>query len=64
MIVALAGQCLTGLAKGLKKKFHPFAVACISTIIDKFKEKKINVVTALREAADAIYPSVSYKEFF
>ena len=27
-------------------------------ILDKFKEKKPNVVTALREASDAIFPSV------
>ena len=31
---------------------------CISAILEKFKEKKLNVVTALREAIDAIYPSV------
>lgn len=59
MIVALAGQCIAGLANGLKKKFSVFAVACTETILEKFKEKKINVVTALREAVDAIYPSVS-----
>ncbi|KAJ2941197.1 hypothetical protein O0L34_g10431 [Tuta absoluta] len=43
----------------LRNKFHPYASACIQAILDKFKEKKSNVVTALREAADAIYPSVS-----
>ena len=59
MVVALAAQCMAGLAKGLKKKFSPFALACIETILEKFKEKKINVVTALREAIDAIYPTVS-----
>ncbi|KAF2350520.1 CLASP N-terminal domain [Trinorchestia longiramus] len=59
MIVALAGQCMAGLANGLKKKFSPFAVACTETILEKFKEKKINVVSALREAVDAIYSSTS-----
>ena len=59
MIVALAGQCVAGLAKGLKKKFTPFALACVETILDKFKEKKINVVNALREAIDAIYPTTT-----
>ncbi|XP_071809133.1 cytoskeleton-associated protein 5-A-like isoform X2 [Asterias amurensis] len=59
MIVALAVKCLTGLANGIRKKFSPYAVLCISTILDKFKEKKIAVVTALREASDAIFPSTS-----
>lgn len=59
MVVAVAGKCLTGLANGLKKKFSPYALACIPTILEKFKEKKQNVVTNMREAIDAIYPSVS-----
>ena len=31
----------------------------LAAIFEKFKEKKANVVAALREAADAIYLSVS-----
>lgn len=58
MVIAVAGKCLAGLANGLKKKFSPYALACIPTILEKFKEKKQNVVTAMREAIDAIYPSV------
>lgn len=58
-LVALAGQCIALLAKGLRKSFAPFAVSCVSRILDKFKEKKANVVLALREAIDAIYPSTS-----
>lgn len=60
MIVALAGQCVAGLAKGLKKKFSPFALAFTETILEKFKEKKINVVNAMREAIDAVYLTVSF----
>ncbi|XP_071485290.1 cytoskeleton-associated protein 5-like [Diadema antillarum] len=59
MIVALAGKCMAGIAIGIRKKFSPYAVACISTILDKFKEKKPNVVAAMREAIDAIYPSTT-----
>lgn len=55
MIVALAGQCVAGLAKGLKKKFSPFALAFTETILEKFKEKKTNVVSAMREAIDAVF---------
>ena len=32
----------------------------LAAIFEKFKEKKANVVAALREAADAIYLSVSH----
>ncbi|KAG0714752.1 Cytoskeleton-associated protein 5 [Chionoecetes opilio] len=59
MIVALAGQCVAGLAKGLKKRFSPFALAFTETILEKFKEKKTNVVSAMREAVDAVYLTTS-----
>lgn len=59
VLVALAGKCLALLAKGLAKKFQPYAVACVGGILEKFKEKKANVVQALRDAMDAIYPSTN-----
>lgn len=55
LVVALAAKCLTNLVQGLRKKFQPYASACIPTIFEKFKEKKQNVVVALREAIDALY---------
>lgn len=33
--------------------------ACVPSLLEKFKEKKANVVAALRECMDAIYPSTS-----
>lgn len=59
MLVALGGRLLGTVANGLRNKFAPYATACIQAILEKFKEKKSNVVAALREAIDAIYPSVS-----
>lgn len=58
MCVALAGKCLTSLASGLKKRFQIYASACVSPLLEKFKEKKQNVVTAIRDAIDAIYLTV------
>ncbi|XP_014669251.1 PREDICTED: cytoskeleton-associated protein 5-like [Priapulus caudatus] len=55
MVVAAAAKCLAGLAAGLRKKFSPYAGQCVPTLLEKFKEKKPMVVTALREAIDAIY---------
>jgi cytoskeleton-associated protein 5 len=59
LLVAIAGKCLSSLAKGLGKKFQPYSTACIGAILEKFKEKKSNVVAALRDAIDAMYPSTS-----
>ncbi|CAG2202668.1 CKAP5 [Mytilus edulis] len=59
ILVGIASRCLTGLAIGLRKKFSPYALNCIQMILDKFKEKKPAVVTALRDASDAIYPSTN-----
>ncbi|KFM68160.1 Cytoskeleton-associated protein 5, partial [Stegodyphus mimosarum] len=55
LVVALATKCLTNLVLGLRKKFQPYASACVPAIFEKFKEKKQNVVSALREAIDALY---------
>lgn len=32
---------------------------CVSTVLEKFKEKKSNVVTALRDCMDAMYPCLT-----
>ncbi|XP_018364408.1 PREDICTED: cytoskeleton-associated protein 5 isoform X2 [Trachymyrmex cornetzi] len=59
LVVTLAGKCLAGLAAGLKKRFQSYATACLPAILEKFREKKQTVVQVLREAADAIYQSMS-----
>ncbi|XP_023289884.1 protein mini spindles isoform X2 [Orussus abietinus] len=59
LVVALAGKCLAGLASGLKKRFQPYALACLPVILEKFREKKQNVVLALRECCDAIFQSIA-----
>lgn len=59
MLVALGGRLMGMVASGLRCKFSPYAVSCVQSILEKFKEKKTNVVAALREAIDAIYPCVS-----
>ncbi len=61
MVVTLSTKCLALLATALRKSFHPYANSCISVIIEKFKEKKQNVVIALREAIDAIIIAVNLK---
>jgi cytoskeleton-associated protein 5 len=59
MIVSVAGRCVEGLAKGLRKGFQSYAVAITVAMLEKFKEKKQNVVSALRDAVDAVYQTTS-----
>lgn len=58
-MVAAAAKALADLASRLRKAFHTHSHSCIVTILEKFKEKKQNVVTALREAIDACLLSTS-----
>ncbi|XP_022071184.2 cytoskeleton-associated protein 5 isoform X3 [Acanthochromis polyacanthus] len=55
MLVSMAAKCLAGLAAGLRKKFGSYAGQVVPTILEKFKEKKPQVVQALQEAIDAIF---------
>ncbi|KAM6937380.1 cytoskeleton-associated protein 5 [Xenentodon cancila] len=55
MLVSMAAKCLAGLAAGLRKKFGTYAGQVVPTILEKFKEKKLQVVQALQEAIDAIF---------
>lgn len=59
IIVGIAAKCMAMLACGLKKRFETYASACIPGLLEKFKEKKQNVVLPLRDAVDAIYLSVN-----
>ena len=58
MLVTQAAQCITGIAKGLRQQFKNGSNQLLPAILEKFKEKKVNVVAALAEAADAIYSCI------
>lgn len=58
-MVALACKCIALLASGLKRRFQPYSSAVVGPLLEKFKEKKQNVVVVLKEAADAVYLTVS-----
>ena len=55
MLVTLAAQCTAGIAKGLRQHFKQGANVLLPVVLEKFKEKKANVVAALAESADAMY---------
>ena len=58
MVVALAAKCIGLLATGLRKKFTQYSSMITAPLLEKFKEKKANVVAALREAVDAVFLTV------
>ena len=59
MVVASAAKCVGFLATGLQKKFTQYAAMITPAILDKFKEKKQNVLAALRDAIDACFLTVT-----
>lgn len=59
VLVGIGAKCMAFLGKGLKKRFQPYALHCLPSLLEKFKEKKQTVVIPLRDSVDAIYDSVS-----
>lgn len=47
------------LANGLKQQFQTYVSACLPVLLEKFKDKNLNVVLLLQEAVDAIYLTVN-----
>ena len=63
IVVVLAAKCIGLLATGLRKKFSQYSSMITTPILEKFKEKKANVVAALREAIDAVFLTVRWMKF-
>ena len=60
IVVAItAAKCITGIAKGLRKEFGKYALTVLEPLLERFKEKKQNVIDTMREACDALYPSTN-----
>lgn len=54
-----AANAIEKLAKGLRKLFHPYRPIVMSNLLERTKEKKVTVATALRDALDAVFDSTS-----
>ncbi|CAH8448402.1 unnamed protein product [Schistosoma bovis] len=63
ILVTLAAKILGQIARGLKSKFSPYSQQTLQACLGKFKEKKPNVVQALRESADGAVSSASLDHF-
>eukprot|EP00041_Stephanoeca_diplocostata_P035693 m.1267989 g.1267989 ORF g.1267989 m.1267989 type:complete len:2057 (+) comp24744_c0_seq4:288-6458(+) len=61
--VAFAAKCLGALACGLRSHFQPHAITVLTVLLEKFKEKKANVVSALGEACDHVIKTAPAEKF-
>uniref|UniRef100_T1HV74 TOG domain-containing protein n=1 Tax=Rhodnius prolixus TaxID=13249 RepID=T1HV74_RHOPR len=62
VVIGVAIKCIAGLANGLKKNFNNYSSLIMPCLFERFKEKKPNIVTALRDAVDAVYLSTSLEQ--
>ncbi|KAJ1962929.1 hypothetical protein IWQ62_003374, partial [Dispira parvispora] len=58
IVATLAISCIEYMAKGLRNDFASYASIVTSPLIEKCKEKKANVVQALRNTLDAVFLAV------
>jgi cytoskeleton-associated protein 5 len=59
-VVGAAAKCMAGLATGLRLKFGPFATNVFADLLDKLKEKKVQVVEPLVKAIEAVAVTVRF----
>lgn len=64
VVVVLAANCIEGIARGLRSEFQQYKSLVLSAMLERCKEKKQNVVDALKLAMDAVFLSVSRIELF
>ncbi|PLW07076.1 hypothetical protein PCANC_25979 [Puccinia coronata f. sp. avenae] len=57
-----AANCLECLAKGLRSDFSKYRSLMVVPILEKFKEKKVNVVEALSNCLDAMAVTVTLSD--
>ncbi|KAJ1660027.1 hypothetical protein IWQ61_000993 [Dispira simplex] len=58
IVATLAISCIEYMAKGLRNDFASYTSVVTSPLIEKCKEKKANVVQALRNTLDAVFLAV------
>lgn len=56
--VMTAANCLEGLAKGLMSSFSRYREAVVPPMLERMKERKVNVTDAIGAALDAVFATV------
>ena len=62
LVCIAASNCIEKIAQGLGKAFHPYRGVVVSKLLERLKEKKANIIAALRDALDAISDAVALKD--
>lgn len=60
LVVILAAGCLEAVSNGLRSNFAPYKNTAIPALLEKTKEKKQNVVDAIRSALDSMRFSIQH----
>ncbi|KAJ1918219.1 hypothetical protein IWQ60_007555 [Tieghemiomyces parasiticus] len=60
IVATVAVTCIEGMARGLRTDFAPYKPTVVPALIEKCKEKKATVITAIRGALDAILASTDF----
>ncbi|CAJ0925422.1 unnamed protein product, partial [Mesorhabditis belari] len=60
-VAALAAKCLGGIAYGLRRKFGPYVLGVLPSILEKFKEKKSLLRDSLVECIDRVGATVDFE---
>ncbi|OQO11208.1 hypothetical protein B0A48_05464 [Cryoendolithus antarcticus] len=55
MVVTIAANCIEAMAKGLRKSFGRYRSTILASMLERFKEKKVNVTDAIGAACDAVF---------
>ncbi|KAG0267963.1 Microtubule-associated protein, microtubule dynamics during spindle orientation [Actinomortierella ambigua] len=61
-IVIVAANCLEGLALGMREDFNRYKSSVVGLIMDRLKERKVNVIEALSGALNALYSTIPFSE--
>ena len=61
-VVTVAANCVEKLALGLRNKFAKYRSIVLSSMLERFKEKKQSVTDALGAALDAVFASSTLSE--
>ena len=61
-VVTVAANCISALAKGLRRSFAKYRGRVMAPIMEKSKEKKQSVADALGEALDSVFASTGLSE--
>ncbi|KAG0237016.1 Microtubule-associated protein, microtubule dynamics during spindle orientation [Actinomortierella wolfii] len=61
-IVIVAANCIEGLANGMREDFNRYKSSVVGLIMDRLKERKVNVIEALSGALNAIYSTIPFSE--